>query len=479
MNFSMVRYIVGWLMLLCSALMMLPMIVGIIYGEKATIGFLISGLIALAIGFLVRMKKPKNTRIDSKEGLILVSISWIVISLIGSIPFIVTESIKSPVDAIFETVSGFTTTGASILNDVEALPKSIIFWRSFTHWIGGMGILVFVLAVFPLTGSNYMSIMKAESPGPKVGKLVPKVQSTAKMLYIMYISLTILEILLLLITGMPFFDSLCLSFGTAGTGGFGIRNDSIASYKIIHQVIIGIFMILFGVNFNVYFLLWNKKIKEAVKCEELRNYLTVIVVAIIVIFASVHGIYKDAWLALKDIFFTVASIITTTGYATADFDTWPQLAKAILVTIMFIGACAGSTGGGIKVSRCFIMLKTVLKEVHAYLYPNNIEKIRYEGKVVEHNVLRTINVFVMTYISFFIISFLLVSVDNYSFTSNFTAVTSAINNIGPGLEEVGPTCNFSHYSIPAKIVLTIDMLAGRLEIFPILMLFVPRAWKKF
>ncbi|MCR5625097.1 MAG: TrkH family potassium uptake protein [Lachnospiraceae bacterium] len=479
MNFKMIKYVIGWLLIIVSILMIIPIICAIICGEDTIISFLIAGIITASLGTLLRLKKPENMTMYSKEGLILVAIGWILISLFSSLPFIISGAIKSPVDAIFETVSGLTTTGSSILTEIESLPKSILLWRSFTHWIGGMGILVFVLAIVPLSGGSNMNIMKAESPGPQVGKLRPKVQSTAKRLYIMYMAMTFTEIIVLLIMRMPIFDAICISFGTAGTGGFGIRNDSCASYTSLQQVTIAVFMLLFGVNFNVYSLIWGKKIKEAIKSEELRNYFTIILIAVIAIFIDIMGRYKNPLFGLRDAFFTVSSIITTTGFGTADFDLWPEFAKAIIVTIMFVGACAGSTGGGIKVSRIVIMLKTVVKEVHSFLYPKNIEKIRYEGKVVEHNVLRSINVFLMTYILVFILSFFIVSINDFSFEGNFSAVTAALNNIGPGLAEVGPTKNFSEYSDVSKIVLIIDMLAGRLELFPIIMLFLPKSWKKF
>ncbi len=479
MNYSFIRYVLGWLLIIVGILMFLPIIVAFVYDENVILAFVISMILAVCIGFFMRMKQPENRNMKAKEGLIIVALGWIFISVFASFPFMLSGSIEKPIDALFETVSGLTTTGASILTDVEALPKSMLFWRSFTHWIGGMGILVFVLAIVPMTGGGNMSIMKAESPGPKVGKLVPKVQSTAKRLYAMYICMTLLEIVLLLIADMDVFSSICMSFGTAGTGGFGILRDSCNSYTVPQQMIIAVFMIAFGVNFNVYYLIWLRKVKPALLSEELRAYLIIIFSAVLVIFFNLWNAYNHAFTAFKDAFFTVASVITTTGFSTADFDKWPEFSKAVLVTIMFVGACAGSTGGGIKVSRCVIMLKTVAKEVHSYLYPNNIEKIRFEEKVIEHNVLRSINVFIMTYIVVFIFSFLIISIDGYSFTSNFTAVVAAINNIGPGLAEVGPSGNFAHYSILSKSVLILDMLAGRLELFPILMLFIPKVWKKF
>lgn len=400
-------------------------------------------------------------------------------SCFGAIPFVISGWIPNPVDALFEVVSGFTTTGASILTDVEVLPKCLLFWRSFTHWIGGMGVLVFLLTLIPLAGGSHMNLMKAESPGPSVSRLVPKVKSTAKILYLIYIVMTIAEIILLLIGKMPLFDALTTAFGTAGTGGFGIRNDSIAGYSTYNQVVITIFMILFGVNFNVYFLFLLRKFKQASVSEEVRAYFLIIFAAILVITWNVHGMFDNIGQALQQVSFQVASIITTTGYATTDFNLWPQASRTILVMLMFVGACAGSTGGGIKVSRFLILLKAAKKELIQLLHPRSVRKIKIDGKAVEHEVVRSTNVFMGIYILVFAFSILLISFDNLDLATNFTAVTATLNNIGPGLELVGPTGNFSVFSNFSKLVLTFDMLAGRLELFPLLLLFVPDTWKKF
>ena len=479
MNYSIITYIIGWILNLEAALMTLPCITALIYRERSGITFLITMAICLAIGFPLTMRSPKKRVFYAREGYVTVAVSWMALSIIGAVPFVLSKSIPNPVDALFETVSGFTTTGASILANVEALPHCMLLWRSFTHWIGGMGVLVFVLAIVPLTGGYHMNIMKAESPGPSVSRLVPKVQSTAKILYMIYFGMTILEMVLLLIARMPLFDTICLSFGTAGTGGFGVLNDSIGSYTALQQGIITVFMILFGVNFNVYYLFLLKKFVQGFKVEELRYYLGVIAAAVIAITINVHGMFDNIFQAFHHSAFQVGSIITTTGYSTVDFDQWPMFSRTILVMLMFVGACAGSTGGGIKVSRFVILVKSVYKELVLYLHPNAVRKIKMDGKPVPHEVTRATNIFMTVYVLVFAFSTLLISLDNFSFTTNFTAVAATLNNIGPGLEAVGPSQNFAAYSIFSKLVLTFDMLAGRLELFPLLILFFPRTWKKF
>lgn len=400
-------------------------------------------------------------------------------SIMGALPFLFSGSITSPVDALFETVSGFTTTGASILSDVEVLPKSILFWRSFTHWIGGMGVLVFILSLLPLTGGSHMNLMKAESPGPSVSRLVPKVRLTAKLLYSIYIFMTVVEILFLLAGKMPLFDAVTVTFGTAGTGGFAIKNNSIAGYSPYIQNVVTVFMILFGVNFNVYFLILMKRVGQAFRTEELRWYLIIIAVSIGIITVNTAGLYRSLGDALHHASFQVASIISTTGFATQDFDLWPQASKTILVLLMFIGACAGSTGGGVKVSRLVVLVKTVRKELIQFLHPQVIRKIKMDGKVVEHEVVRSINVFMVAYTLLFSLSVFLLAFDGEDLITNFTAVAATFNNIGPGLELVGPSKNFGIFSEPAKLVLIFDMLAGRLEIFPVLILFQGKHGKSF
>ena len=408
-----------------------------------------------------------------------VALSWIVLSITGAIPFVLSGAIPHPIDAIFETVSGFTTTGASILTEVESLPRSILFWRSFSHWIGGMGVLVFLLSLLPLAGGYHMNLMRAESPGPSVSKLVPKVQSTAKILYSIYLGMTVLQIIFLLLGRVPLFDTLCITFGSAGTGGFGIKNDSLGSYSTYCQVVTTIFIILFGVNFSAYYLILTKKFKAAFHIEEIRYYFGIILAAIILIAINTRHMFSGFAQAFQQSAFQVGSIITTTGYSTTDFNQWPALSKTILVLLMFIGACAGSTGGGIKVSRIVLLLKAARKEFQLYLHPNAVKKIKMDQKTVPHETLRSTNIFLSVYLVIFCASVLLISLDNFDLITNFTSVAATLNNIGPGLEIVGPMGNFSSFSYLSKSVLIFDMLAGRLEIFPLLLLFFKNTWKKF
>ena len=478
MNFSIIVYIVGMILNLEAALMLLPCITALAYGEKAGLAFVFVILFCLVIGIPIAMHKPKKKAFYARESFVAVALSWITLSIVGAAPFVITGSIPNPVNALFETVSGFTTTGASILTDVEVLPKCVLIWRSFTHWIGGMGVLVFVLAIIPLTGGYHMALMKAESPGPSVSRMLPKVQSTAKILYAIYIGLTLLQISLMLLSRMPLFDALCISFGTAGTGGFGVLNSSCGDYSTLQQIIITVFMILFGVNFNVYFFLIMKKFGQAFHTEEVRYYLGIIAVAVIAITINVVHMFGSVLEALRHAAFQVGSIITTTGYSTVDFDQWPMFSKTILLMLMFVGACAGSTGGGIKVSRIMILIKSVGKELLLFLHPNAVKKIKIDGKPVAHEVVRSTNIFIVVYVLIFAFSTLIISIDNFDYTTNFSAVAATLNNIGPGLNLVGPAQNYSLFSNFPKLILTFDMLAGRLEIFPLLMLFYPRTWKK-
>ncbi|OUO81177.1 potassium transporter KefA [Blautia sp. An249] len=479
MNYSMIAYIIGWLLNIEAAFMILPCITGLIYRESSVKAFLITMGVCLLIGLPLTRKKPENKTFFTRDGFITVALCWIIMSIMGGLPFLFSGVITNPVDALFETVSGFTTTGASILTEVETVPKSILFWRSFTHWIGGMGVIVFLLTLLPMSGGSHMSLMKAESPGPSVSRLVPKVKSTAKILYLIYLGMSIVELILLLAGGMPLFDSLTTMFGTAGTGGFGIKNDSMAGYSTYLQVVVTVFMILFGVNFNVYFLILMKKPLQALKSTELRAYLGIIGAAILIIAFNITHLFGSFFTALQQSAFQVASIITTTGYATTDFNLWPECSRTILVMLMFVGACAGSTGGGIKVSRFVILLKTVNKELKQYLHPKSIKKIKMDGKMVEHEVVRSTNVFIISYLLIFSFSILALSPDELDLITNFTAVAATFNNIGPGLELVGPSSNFSGFSDWSTLVLTFDMLAGRLEIFPLLLLFRKDTWQKF
>jgi trk system potassium uptake protein TrkH len=476
MNISIISYFVGWVLGIEGVLMILPCVIALIYREMTGIYFVIVMAVCLLLAFLLAHKKPKNTVFYAREGFVAVALSWIVLSLFGALPFYISGEIPSYTNALFETISGFTTTGASILEDVEALSKCMLMWRSFTHWIGGMGVLVFILAVLPMAGGYNMHIMRAESPGPSVGKLVPRVRTTAKILYIIYFAITMVEIVLLLGAGMPWFDSIAMSFGTAGTGGFGVLGDSCASYTFLQRNILTIFMILFGVNFNVYYLFLIRKPKDALSCEEMRVYLAIIFLSTLVIGWNARGCFVSLGESLHHAAFTVASIITTTGFGSADFDLWPELSRAILVCLMFVGACAGSTGGGMKVSRWIIAVKSVSKELSTLIHPRTVKVIKFEGKPVEHSVLRSINTYIIAYALIYVVSLLLVCLDNFDMTTNFTAVAATFNNIGPGLALVGPTRNFNLFSDPSKYVLMFDMLAGRLEVFPMLLLFAPRTW---
>lgn len=477
MNYSIVLYILGCVLKFESGFLMLPFLVGLIYKEKASFSYLITALICLAIGWLLSSKKPKSHSLYTREGFVTVALSWIVMSIFGALPFVLSGDIPVYVDALFETISGFTTTGASVLPKVESLSRASLFWRSFTHWIGGMGVFVFIMSILPLMGGSTMNLMKAESPGPSVSKLVPHVKDTAKILYGIYLVMTFTEVLLLCLFGMPLFDSLTTSFGTVGTGGFGIKNDSMTSYSPALQNIVTIFMILSGVNYIAYFYIISGKIKEIFKVDEIRWYFIIIFSSAAIIIFHTKDMYSTLGETFRHTFFQVGSIITTTGFCTTDFDLWPEMAKSILVILMFVGACAGSTGGGMKVSRLVILFKTIRKELSLIIHPREIKKIRMNGHVIEHEVVRSTNVFVVIYFSVLMISTLLISIDEFSFTTNFTAVVATLNNIGPGLELVGPTQNFSIFSVFSKFVLMFDMLAGRLELFPMMVLLMPSTWK--
>lgn len=474
----MVLYILGQILKFESAFLMLPALVGLLYREREGVPFLLVAALCLLFGLFLTRKRPASSTLYTREGFVTVALSWIIMSIFGAIPFVLSGDIPSYVDALFETISGFTTTGASILTDVEALSHASLFWRSFTHWIGGMGVFVFIMAILPLMGGSTMNLMKAESPGPSVSKLVPHVKDTAKILYGIYIAITLCEVLLLCAFGMPLFDSLTTSFGTTGTGGFGIKNDSIAGYSPALQIIVTVFMILSGVNYTFYFCLLSRRIKDAFRIEEVRWYFCIILVSAGVIAYNTSSLYPTTSETVRHAFFQVGSIITTTGYATTDFNLWPPMSQTILVILMFIGACAGSTGGGMKVSRLVILFKTIRKELSLIIHPREIRKIRMDGHVVEHATLRSTNVFLVIYFVILLISTLLVSVDEFDFTTNFTAVASMLNNIGPGLNLVGPTQNFSIFSVFSKFVLMFDMLAGRLELFPLMILLMPSTWRK-
>ena len=478
MNMKSISYILGWILRIEGVFMALPLTTALVYGESEGWAFAVVMALCLLLGKLFTHRKPHNPSFYAREGFVTTALGWIVMSLFGCLPFMLTGEIPGFVDALFETVSGFTTTGASILAEVESMSHCSLMWRSFTHWIGGMGVLVFLLAVLPMVGGTNMHLMKAESPGPSVGKLVPKVRFTAQILYQLYIVLTVIEFALLLLGRMSVFEALCTAFGTAGTGGFGVKNDSIAGYSPYIQWVVTVFMILFGVNFNVYFFIYIRKLRDAARCEEMRWYLAIIAAATALICANAYDAALTLEHNLRNSAFQVASIITTTGFATVNFDLWPEFSRTILVMLMFCGACAGSTGGGLKVSRFVIAAKSLGTYIGSFLHPRAVRKVKFEDKDVEPETLRAILVYFIAVVFIFAASVLLVSLDNMDQVTNFTAVAATFNNIGPGLNAVGPTCNFAGFSPFAKCVMIFDMLAGRLEIFPLLMLFYPPLWKE-
>ena len=478
MNKRMIAYILGILLLCEAGLLLLPTIVSLIYGESVVTSFLATIALLVATGLILVAMKPKNKTIYARHGLVIVALGWILMSLFGALPFYFSGEIPNYLNALFESVSGFTTTGSSILTDVEALSKSMLFWRSFTHWIGGMGVLVFIMAVLPLAGGGGdLHLMKAESPGPNVSKLVPKSSKTAQILYGIYLALTVLEILILLFGGMSLFESVTLTFGTAGTGGFGVLNSSIASYSPFCQGVITVFMTLFGINFNFYFLLLCKKFKDAFKSEEVWTYLAIMASAIVVIAINVKDMFASFGEALHHSAFQVSSVMTTTGYATTDFNQWPELSRMIMLAVMCVGACAGSTGGGLKVSRVIILLKSARREFRRISHPRSVKIITFDGNRVSDDTIRNTFAYFFIYVMIFAASVLVVALDNFDFTTTVTSVIATLNNIGPGLNMVGATGNFSEFGFLSKLVLIADMLLGRLEIFPLLFLFAPSKQK--
>ena len=479
MNRKFVFRLLGKLLMVTSALMVLPLIVSIIYKEECYTSFLLSMGISLAIGFpLTVFCKTEDRVIYAKEGFVIVALSWLSMSAIGALPFFLSGEIPNYVDAFFETVSGFTTTGASILTDVEAMSHGILFWRSFTHWVGGMGVLVFVMAIIPASTDRSIHILRAEVPGPIVGKLVPKMRDTAIILYLIYIVLTVIEIVMLLIGGMPLFDSLIHAFGTAGTGGFGIKSDSIASYSPYLQWVITVFMMIFGVNFNLYYLLLIKKTKSVFRSEELWTYIGIGIVSTAVIAFNIRDMYSTLGETIRFSSFQVATIITTTGYATTDFNLWPELSKTILLLLMFIGSCAGSTAGGLKISRVILLFKMIKREIKSLIHPRAVSVVRFEGKKIDDPVLKSLSAYFAIYIACFVAVFILISFDGFDIVTNFSASAACFNNIGPGLNAVGPAANYAGYSVFSKIVLSFAMLLGRLEIYPILFVMSRSAWSK-
>ena len=477
MNYRMIFKVLGLILLCLAGLMLLPLIAGLCYGENI-LNFVITIGITALCGLVLSCVKPRTNGIFAREGFVTVGLGWILMSLFGALPFVLSGSIPNYIDAVFETVSGFTTTGATILNDIEAMPKADLFWRSFTHWIGGMGVLVFIMAILPMSGEHSMHIMRAEVPGPTVGKLVPRVKKTASILYLIYIGLTVLETVLLLCGGMNFYDALLHSFATAGTGGFSTRAASIGAYDSVYiEMVVATFMILFGLNFNMYFLLLIGRIKDVLKNEELHWYLGIVASAVLALALGITKMYGGFLTAMRHAYFNVATIISTTGFCTVDFDKWPEYCKWIIVLLMFTGACAGSTGGGLKISRIAILAKSACREVKQMIRPRSVGRVELDGKRVDSGALRAVSVFFILYMFLLLTSTFLVSFDGFDLATNFTASLSCMSNIGPGLSAVGPTGNFDIFSYPSKIVLSFAMLLGRLEIFPILVLFSKHTWK--
>lgn len=477
MNHSIIRYILCRVIEFAGMFMVLPCLVALFYKEKEGFVFLFIIICCLVIGGIGKNFKPKSKVFYAREGFVTVSLSWIVLSLIGALPFYLTGEIPSYVDALYETISGLTTTGATILTDVEVLSKSTQFWRCFTHWLGGMGVLVLILAVLPLSGSYNMHLMRAESPGPSVGKLVPKVKNTAMILYGIYIAITFAEVAALCIAGLSVYDAVTLTFSTVGTGGFGVLNSSIADYSVTVQTIFTIFMILCGVNFNLYYLLLIHKPKEVLKSEELRLYLGILFGGAILITINIRGGFDSLYEAFHTALFQAASIMTTTGFSTADFNLWPEFSKMVLFLLMIVGACAGSTGGGFKVSRLLLVIKSIRNELLYVIHPRSIKKIHMDGHTVSERVIKSAQIYVMTYVAVYLFSLLALSLDQFDYITNSSAVIANLNNIGPGFGMVGPVGNFSQYSVFSKFVLMFDMLTGRLELFPMLILFSVRTWK--
>ncbi len=483
MNRRIILYVVGKVLRIEGIIMLLPLVTALLYAESDALFYLLCGGLCYGFGFLLSFRRPDNTVFYLKEGCIATSLSWIALSLFGSLPFILTGDIPNFTDAVFETVSGFTTTGASILNDVEALSHANALWRCFTHWIGGMGVLVFLLAVLPMSSGSNMNLMRAESPGPTVGKLVPRVRESAKILYLIYIVMTLVQFILLVCSNMPLFHAFCIAVGTAGTGGFGLYNDSAGSYTAVQQWIITAFMILFGVNFNFYYFLYRKEYKKMWEIEEVRAYFAIIFTSSIMICFNVLGQVGSQLSnfgdALRAAFFQVGSVISSTGFSTVDYNAWPTLSKGIICLLMFFGACAGSTGGGFKISRILILIKLVRREVGAYFHPKIVKKLKMDGKSIDNETVRSTSAYLVIYLFIFLLSFIFVCFDHDDLVTCFTAVCACLNNIGPGLNSVGPAANFSILSVFSKWVLIFDMIAGRLELFPMLILLHPSTWKAF
>lgn len=479
MNHRMILFILSRVLLAEAVLLAGSACVGLLYGESVLLTFGVPVALLLACAAVMWCFKPRSHDFYARDGMVAVSLAWILMSAFGALPFWLSGYMPSYVDCFFETVSGFTTTGASVLPAVEHLPRGLLFWRSFTHWIGGMGVLVFLMAIIPLAGDRSMHLMRAESPGPSVGKLVPRARTSALILYGMYCALTIAQIIFLLAGGMPLFDSVVHTFGTAGTGGFSIKNTSIMAYNSPYvEIVITVFMLLFGVNFSLYYLVLVRRPLEALKSEELQWYLGFFAAVTLLIAFSIRDMYDSFATALRHAAFQTSSIITTTGYATTDFNLWPEFSHALIILVMIVGACAGSTGGGFKVSRVVILVKSIRREVYRMLHPRAVAHIKFEGKSLDTEIVHGVLVYLGLYVIIAMVSVLLVALDGYDHTTTVTAVLSALNNVGPGLGEVGPMGNYGLFSAVSKLVLSADMLIGRLEIIPLIVLCTPSVWRR-
>ena len=477
MNYKIVFHILGYIMIVLGALMLLPVAAGIYYGENID-GFLLTIAICFAIGLLLSRIKPNSANIFAREGFAVVSLGWITMSLLGAIPFVVSGDIPNYIDALFETVSGFSTTGATVLENVEELSRACMFWRIFTHWIGGMGVLVFIMAVMPMSGDHSMHLMRAEVPGPVVSKLVPRAKKSAKILYLIYIALTILETVFLMCGGMNFYEALLHAFSTAGTGGFSTRQAGIAAFNSLYiEMVVSVFMLIFSINFNIYYLILIGHAKEALKSEELKTFAGIVILAVVLISISVKSMYSGTGETLRHAFFNVSTIISTTGFATVDFNCWPEYAKWVLLVLMFIGGCAGSTAGGMKVSRIMILVKSAVADLRQMVHPRSVNIVRLDGRRVNVDTVNITQTYFVFYIIVLIASSILISFDKLGITTSFTASVACISNVGPGMAKVGPAENYSVFSAFSKLVLSVEMLMGRLEIYPVLMLFYPQMWK--
>ncbi len=479
MNRKMVFHICGQMLLIEAALMVLPLITALIYGESCALAILATIGIAIVLGAAIMLaSRPDDTVIYSREGFVITALTWVEFSAVGALPFVLAGEIPSYIDAFFETVSGFTTTGASILRNVEVMSKGLLFWRSFTHWVGGMGILVLVMAVLPMTTDRSIHIMRAEMPGPIIGKLVPRVRQTAKILYIIYIALTLVEIILLLCGGMNLFEASVHAFGTAGTGGFGVKSDSITSYSPFIQWVMTAFMMIFAVNFNLYYLILIKRFKAAFSSDELWAYLGIVVTSVLLVSVNIAPLYATVEETVRKAAFQVLSIISTSGFATADFNLWPQFSKSILFALMLLGGCAGSTGGGLKVSRAIMLFKSGRRELKKMLHPRSVSAVRFEGKTVDDKTISSVGVYFAFFAAIQLLAFILISFEPFDFETKITSVVACFNNVGPGLGAVGPSGSYADYSAFSKLVLSVAMLFGRLEIYPVIFLLSPSVWFK-